>query len=456
MMKLQIMKVRERLSDSFWFVPTVMAVLAAGTALGAVALDHRLGDGWVPEASWVWAGGADGARAVMATVAGSLITVISIVFSLTITTLAQSASRFGSRVLRNFTSDRGVQITLGTFIATFIYCLLVMRTVRSVEESTFVPYLAVNLGLAFTLGSLAVLIYFIHHISQEIQAENLIAAIGKEFLAALPVLFPRSLGHGDPDAEDAPPSEEEWEKSHGVGIPHTGYLQAIDNSRLMCLATKHSLVLKLDRRPGHFIKHDCLLLQVLPVAHVSDAIACELQQCFITGRNRTPHQDALYSIQQLVEIAAHALSPGINEPFTALTCLDWLGACLLGVARAEPVDPLRRDATGRLRVIAKTVSFSDLATAAFSQIRIFGVTNPEVLRRLLEVIGSLTPALQRRRDCKTLLGLVGNIGGEIARLTNVADRDEVTTEFQQTLEALTIKLPTLAVRPDDPQDLDPR
>jgi hypothetical protein len=131
--------------------------LAGGAALGSVALDHAIGSGWVQSIGWVWSGGADGARGVLSVVAGSVMTVVSIVFSLTVTTLAQTSLHYGPRVLRNFTSDRFVQFTLGTFVSTFVYCLLVLRTVRSVEESSFVPYVSVNLGVLLALASLAVL-----------------------------------------------------------------------------------------------------------------------------------------------------------------------------------------------------------------------------------------------------------------------------------------------------------
>jgi uncharacterized membrane protein len=167
-MKLRLLKIHDLLADSFWFLPIVMACVAATAALGIVALDHAIGASWVKNIGWVWSGGPDGARSVLAVIAGSVMTVVSIVFSLTITALAQTSSHYGPRVLRNFTSDRGVQLTLGTFIATFLYCLLVLRTVRSVQEAEFVPYLAVTIGVILALISLVVLIFFIHHISQSI------------------------------------------------------------------------------------------------------------------------------------------------------------------------------------------------------------------------------------------------------------------------------------------------
>jgi len=193
-MKLRLIQFRDTLADSFWFLPLLMVLIIGGVALGTVALDHAVGSAWVHDIGWVWSGRADGARGVLSVIAGSVMTVVSIVFSLTVTTLAQTSSHYGPRVLRNFTSDRFVQFTLGTFIATFVYCLLVLRTVRSAEESEFVPYLAVNLGVLFSLASLAVLIFFLHHISQSIQAENLIASVGTDFQRTIPILFPESVG----------------------------------------------------------------------------------------------------------------------------------------------------------------------------------------------------------------------------------------------------------------------
>ena len=148
-------RIHDMITDSVWFVPASMAFLAGGFAFASVAADRSLGDQWAVNIGWIWSGSADGARSVLAVVAGSVMTVVSIVFSLTITALAQTSSHFGPRVLRNFTSDRGVQVTLGTFIATFVYCLLVLRTVRSVAETPFVPFLSVNVGVALALASLA-------------------------------------------------------------------------------------------------------------------------------------------------------------------------------------------------------------------------------------------------------------------------------------------------------------
>ncbi|MGZ8215323.1 MAG: DUF2254 domain-containing protein, partial [Methylosarcina sp.] len=382
-MKLQLIKIQDNLADSFWFLPALISLLAIAAALGSVAIDQAIGNEWLQDMGWVWSGGAEGARAVLSIISGTIMTVVSIVFSLTLTTLAQTSSHFGPRVLRSFTSDRGVQVTLGTFIATFIYSLLVLRTVRtqqSIEASSFVPYFSVNVGILLALASLAVLIYFIHHVSQRIQAENLIAEVGMDFQNLLPNLFPEHFGQPQGNGKNAlkQPEESQWQTAHLVVSPDTGYLQGIEEEQLMRLAKRYDLVMKLEKRPGDFVTSHSPLLRIVPSSRISYQIDHRLRACFSIGRHRTPHQDVLYVVQQLVEIAVHALSPGINEPFTALTCIDWLGASLRSMAERELPTSLRQDEEGRLRLIACRRNFEEMVHAAFDQIRLYGASNPDV------------------------------------------------------------------------------
>jgi uncharacterized membrane protein len=437
-MKLQLIKIRDKAVDTFWFLPALMALVAAGAALAGTAIDYAIGSAWLRDMGWVWSGGTEGARSVLSVIAGSVMTVVSIVFSLTVTTLAQTSSHFGPRVLRNFTSDRGVQFTLGTFIATFVYCLLVLRTVRSLEEKSFVPYLSVNIGILLALASMAVLIYFIHHISQNIQAENLIANVGEQFQKSLPVLFPERIGrpHSDNTRSEQLPDDSQWQAADIVLSAANGYVQAVGDEQLMQLATQHDLMLQLARRPGDFVTTTSTLLRVLPRAHINPDIELELRDCFSLGTHRTPHQDAQYMMQQMVEIAVHALSPGINEPFTALTCIDWIGASLCGVARRELPMPLRQDEHGRLRVIACTLDFEELTDIAFGQIRLYGANNPDVMLHLLETIGEIAPDVYRDQDRILLMRHAQLVGEDASQIANQTDRRRVADRLQQTLLAL--------------------
>lgn len=433
-MKYWLVKIRDILVDSFWFLPAVMAFIAGGFALGVVAFDHAIGSDWVKNIGWIWSGGADGARAVLSIISGSVMTVISIVFSLTITTLAQTSLHYGPRVLRNFTSDRKVQLTLGTFIATFVYCLLVLRTVRSADGREFIPYLSVNIGVVLALASLAVLIFFIHYISQSIQAENLIADVGRDFHGMLTVLFPDRIVKGD--HQRFATKDICWEGARRLDAEKTGYLLRVDDDQLMKLAVRNDLQIKLEKRPGEFVPRNMPLLHGLPSSRMTEEIMEALRGCFNLGDHRTPYQDALYSIQQLVEIAAHALSPSINEPFTTLTCIDWLGASLRSIARLRLPSGERYDKNGCLRVILRPLTFKEFVHIAFDQIRLYGAGNPAVIAHLLHTIASLAPDIQRMSDRRTLLDYVRIIGASASHIPNKADQDYIAEEIEKTLQAL--------------------
>lgn len=440
-MKIHLLRLRNKLLNSFWFLPLLLALLAGVAAFWSIGIDHALGRDWLDgEFGWVWSGGAEGARGVLSVIAGSLMTVVSIVFSLTISTLAQVSSHFGPRVLRQFTSDRVVQFTLGTFIATFVYCLLVLRSIRSAEEVVFIPYLSVNIGMALALGSLAILIYYIHHIALIIQAEPLISDVGQDIQRALTQLFPESIGEPVDDQTDTslrPSDARQWDCARTLAATDNGYLQAIDDERLLELAVEHDVILKLLRRPGDFVTTGSVLAWVLPNERASVAAVDQLRSCFIVGLQRTPDQDVLYLLQQLVEIAARALSPGINEPFTALIAIDWLGAALRAVAGRELPAPSRQDANGTLRLLTRTFDFEEMTHAVFDQIRIYGAASPEVMLRLLGAIANIAPALRREQDRRVLIAYVERIGADGEReIANPTDRGCMAVKVRDTLRAL--------------------
>src|SRR5512147_1618675 len=143
-----------QIRDSFWFLPSLMAAVSAGAAVLTTRVDTHISRGALSNLNWAWVGSAEGARSVLSVIAGSTMTVAGVVFSITVTALAQTSAHFGPRVLRNFTADRGNQMVLGTFIATFVYCLMVLRTVRAegVSATPSVPYLSVNVGLVLAMA----------------------------------------------------------------------------------------------------------------------------------------------------------------------------------------------------------------------------------------------------------------------------------------------------------------
>ena len=234
-----------------------MACLAVALALSAVELDRAVADDWLQRLGWSYSGGAEGASLLLGTVAGSMIAIAGTVFSMTLVALSLASSQLGPRLLRNFMRDTANQVVLGTFVATFVYCLLVLRTIRRADEVAFVPHLSVSIGVLLALVSIAVLIYFIHHVSVSIQADEVVARVGKELEGGIDRLFPSQLG--EPRSEAATASGEAAlpaafaGEARPVGAAEDGYLQRVDADALMALASEEDLVLRLERRPGHYL-----------------------------------------------------------------------------------------------------------------------------------------------------------------------------------------------------------
>ena len=390
----------ESLRTSYWFVPTLMTAGSIGLSFVSVHCDEQVSIKWVRAVGWIWAGSPEGARQVLSTIAGSMITVAGVTFSITIVALTLASSQFGPRLLRSFVRDFGNQVVLGTFVSTFVYCLLVLRTVRGGEAAEFVPYLSVTLGVAFALTSLGVLIYFIHHVANAIQAEHLIASVAHELRDAIGHMFPEKLGEPGPKGPEAPEQAPVEIEAEGdlIEAGQSGYVQTIDHEELMAIARAEDLVLELLRIPGRFVIEGRALVRVWPPDRVSGDLADRIRGAFILGRRRTPTQDPEYAVHNLVEIGVRALSPGINDPFSAMTCLDWLGAALSEMAGRKIPSRYRNDDQGRLRVIADGATFSEMADAAFNQIRQYGRNSVSVLLRLLDTIAAVSEHVRREED----------------------------------------------------------
>lgn len=390
----------ERTRTSYWFVPAVMTLGTVGLGLGLGALDQALqARDRYTAATWLWTGGPEGARMLLGTAAGALITVVGTVFSITIVALTLASNTFGPRLLRNFIRDRGNQVVLGVFTATFVYCLLVLRSVRGGDDAPFVPYVSITVALALVLVNVGVLIFFIHHVAMSIQADQVIAVASRDLEHAIGEFLARAGEPSEPAASDlsvAPDEERDGLDVRGPGLAltsrHGGYLQAIDEDRLLAALSRRQAVTRLAFRPGQFIVEGAEIARVwLPGGGdaLDEACVGELRETFLIEDRRTPMQDLEFSIHQLVEIAARALSPGINDPFTAATCIDWLGEGLCKLAARELPDARRRDEDGTLRIIGRPFTFAGVVDAAFDPMRQNAAQNPYVLIRLMDALLTL-------------------------------------------------------------------
>jgi uncharacterized membrane protein len=436
-MKVNFLKYWERMHSSFWFVPAILALASTALAFSAVALDEQAADvlsSW----GWLYSGGAEGASAVLQTIAGSMITIAGVVFSMTLVALTLASAQFGPRLLRNFMSDTINQLVLGTFIATFIYCLLVMRTIRREDEAAFVPHLSVTLGVLLALVSMAVLIYFIHHVSVSIQADEVVARVAKELDEGLDRLFPEDIGNPKPPDEgrDRELLEVLKQESTAVDARQDGYLQFVDADALISLAVEYNLVIRLLQRPGQYVTADRPLVLLAPAARVSGEVTDAVSESILVGSQRTPSQDIEFAISQLVEIAVRALSPGINDPFTAIRCADRLSSAIYRLGRRPMPSPYRRDENNRLRIVAPPVSFTEILDASFGQIRQNARSSAAVTIRLMEVMAIIAESANRPEDRNAVLRHARLIADAGSELPEEADRATVDERLQAVLQAL--------------------
>lgn len=439
-MKTRLLSYLDTLQASFWFKPSFMAFVAVALSFITVDLDRSLTHAWMRDLDWVYSGGAEGASAVLQTIASSMITIAGVVFSLTLVALSLASSQFGSRMLRNFMRDGTNQIVLGTFISTFLYCLLVLRTIRRGDEGAFVPHVSVTLGVVFALASLWMLIYFIHHVSVSIQADEMIARVGADLQAATDRLFPDVSGSNEnARAMTTPSASPSDARLQSAAIPACvdGYLQLVDLDRLVHLATEADLVFHLERRPGHYIVDRSTLLTVEPGHRLPPALTAQLEKCFVIGTQRSAVQDIEFSIMQLVEIAVRALSPGINDPFTAIACIDQLGSAFARLARRDMPDPCRVDHAGTVRVTVPQTRFPDLVDAAFNPLRQHARDSVSVTLRLLETVAVVAAAVGRQADVDALRCHADSIlEGATAAFTIGQDHRALLARYQEAVRVL--------------------
>jgi uncharacterized membrane protein len=371
------------LRSSLWLIPGVALVLAMAAGIALVGVDPELERGLAQRWPRLFGVGPDGARGTLEAIAGSMITVAGVVFSVTLVALSLAASTYSPRILRTFMHDRGTQLAFGVFVGAFAYCLVVLRTVRAGGDGgeDFVPSLAVLGALVLALVAVCVLVYFIHHVVVSIQVSTILARVARETSRAIDGLFPEQLGAGEDDEEPAQPAGLAW---RALPARRSGYIVAVDGEGLLDWAARRGATVRMELAVGEFA------VQSLPIASVAggrpgdaEADARALDACYSIAEQRTIEQDAGFGVQQIVDVAVRALSPGVNDPTTARMCIHHLAALLVRLARRRPPSRLRYQ-DGELRVIAKAPGFEALAALVFETLARYADGKPEVLATLSE------------------------------------------------------------------------
>ena len=390
-MKKLLHKTGAFLSGTFWVVPSLMVVLGVLGAQALVAIDRQgvLPDSWL--SAWLYNGSGTGARTLLGAVASSTIGVAGTVFSITIAALSLAAGQMGPRLLRNFTQDRGNQVTLGAFLGTFSYALLVLRSVRTQEEGVFVPHLSLTVAIALALVCVGTLVYFVGHMASRINVDTVIDLVSEDLRAGI-----RRLTADVPQA--AAPGPDFWAGGESVRDPRRGYLQHFDAQGLADWAAANGTAIRLLVRPGDYVFPGAPIAVVKPAR---DGALDAIRSATSLGGERSSEADIEFAIRQLVEVADRALSPGTNDPYTAISVLDRLGASLCDIADCDlPAGVFLRD--GKVALEAPAVDYYGLVDAMFHLIRQDGAGSAAVLIRMVDVLAAAATCERRPERLDTL------------------------------------------------------
>jgi uncharacterized membrane protein len=368
-----------RIWMSLWALPLLMVLVAIGAAILAVHVPLSPGDNSV----WfLYSGSAEEAPPFLTSLVTAMITMATLVISITMVVLTLAAQQLGPRLIRSFMADRRTQATLGLFFATVVYLLLVLRAAYGNVEN--VPNLAVSGGTLLVLLCLVALLVFVHHLARSIIADNTIERVGEALDEDILRLLPPPGGKYE-KAPDKRPSE----TGSPLSLKANGYVQGLDYEGLVSIAQEADAVIEISFKPGRHVVQGSTYAWISPADAANDDIRDQIESCVVVGGERASIQDLEASVRQLVEVGLRALSPGINDPFTATAVIDRLTTSLAKIMRRGPAQCVWTDFDGVVRLIAPHSTFADIVQESFRQIRQHGSDQPAILIRLVESLGQL-------------------------------------------------------------------
>ncbi|MDU0328542.1 DUF2254 domain-containing protein [Microbacterium sp. KSW2-21] len=396
--------------ESFWFLPTLFGLGAVLLALGLTEVDRLLLAHGIRSIPLITDLSATGGRAILTVIGGTMLGVAATSFSITISVLATTSSAYGPRLVRNFMADRGNQLVLAVLTSTFLYTLVVLRAVRTEQDSTsaFVPVIAVTFAVILALVDVAVLVYFIHHIASSVQVTTLQTRVLQELLAVIDLLYPK-----EPGRTAAPlPLEDLWVEETFAAAA-AGYVQYVDIDNLIEFAESNRTIIRVLTPPGTYVLEGQPIAESLnaktsdkragsrPNQQQTDAedSTKKVMSAISIDSPRTPHQDLLFAAQGLTEIGVRGLASGTNDPYTAVAAIDALSSALVTLCTRPPASNRVPGKDGELRVICEWPTPPEVIADTLQAIRTYGMQHPLVVRaasQLLQRIASVTAPPDRQ------------------------------------------------------------
>lgn len=424
--------VRESLQAQLWPVPLAAVVVALMLGQFLPFLDERLDDSLpVAVSGLLFGGGPEAARSLLETIASSTITVTSLTFSLTVVTLQLASSQFSPRLLRTFTRDRFVHNTLALFLGTFVFSLTVLRSIR-VESSagaSFVPEIAVTTAFLLTIASVVGLVLFLAHLARQIRVETMLRDVHRETDRTLERIYPQ---------QGPLPAGNELPRIGGVPLraPSSGFLTRVDEEALTAGAARHGVVVSVDVAPG------ASLVEGVPIGRVwstSDApldddrsaeVVEAVLAAFRTGFERTSSQDPSFGLQQLLDVTDKALSPGVNDPTTAVHAISHISAILCSLTARCTGSRTLRDGDGTARVHLTLPTFTELLELVMDQLVTYAFTDPRAAGRTIDMLSEITISAS---GAGSLTQLTAPLRTQIGRVRTAVGGSPLDAVIQQDL-----------------------
>ncbi len=402
---------------SFWFIPVLLIIFSFPLAIGLLFLDGLIDVSRDGLQRFIFVNSADSARSILSTISGAMIGVAGTVFSVTLVVLTLASSQFGPRLIKNFMSVRLNQIVLGSFVSTYLYSLLILNAIKETDSISFIPAISIFVAIILAIVNIVLLVVFIHQIAISIQADKVISEIHGFISVQVNTLFPEKLGEEKVDDNHFQADNIKSRYKHIISLKATksGYLQYLDSDGLLDIMTSSDSLLELNVKPGDYLVENIEIGKIYQNIKADEEIINRIRSHFIIGKSRTSQQDFEFSIHQMVEIAARALSPGVNDPYTAIACIDNLTASMSYLAQVKFPSKYRYDKEEALRVIAVTLSFEGVLDTAFNQIRQFSAGSPAVIIRLMEALITTSQFTNNRNNRMAIARhakMVLNVGKE--------------------------------------------
>ncbi|WP_254073614.1 DUF2254 domain-containing protein [Cellulophaga sp. HaHaR_3_176] len=423
----------EKLKATFWFVPALIIIITILISIIVVTIDQGIK---IPKEGLnqlFFVNSADSARSILTTISAAMIGVAGTVFSITLVALTLASSQFGPRLIRNFMYVRLNQIVLGSYVSTYLYCLFVLNAIKDNDGYTFIPKLSILLAIIAAFTNIILLIVFIHQIATSIQADKVISDISQIISTQVKTLFPENMGDEFEDEKrvNADAIKSRYTHTKLIKSHKNGYFQYIDNESLLEEIQNIDGLLELYFKPGDHLVEGINIGKLYTNKDIDDEQYDDISDNFVIGNTKSSQQDLQFSIYQMVEIASRALSPGVNDPFTAITCIDNLTATMCRLAQANYPSNYRVDKNDVLRIITENLEFEDFLDASFNQIRQYSAGNTAVVIKLMDGLTTISVFAKKDAYKKALVKhakMVLNVGkqslNEVNDFKNLEERSK--------------------------------